>query len=246
MNTCFHRVDRAAMSQSNNNLGRRGLLPRYWSCASGFWRGKSARVSWTLTAGLLALALVQLAVQYRLNYWNRDFFNALERRDAARLWEEAWLFAPLAGLSIGLSVAAVWGRMTTQRKWLAVSRAPFEIVEQRPDKIAAHVSARLDRVEHGGRVGRPPVDSGDERLAAVHITVAVHTTRSVAAWPNALSIAAAAAAAWTSGAGTAAAKVREPTILPPSPTTLAENSTCAAGLPSGPCAIWKLRTSTTS
>src|SRR5258707_1148478 len=45
------------------------------------------------------------------------FFFALERRDAARLWEEAWLFAPLAGLSILLSVASVWGRMTTQRKW---------------------------------------------------------------------------------------------------------------------------------
>ncbi len=105
------------MSQSNNNLGRRGLLPRYWSCASGFWRGKSARVSWTLTAGLLALALVQLAVQYRLNYWNRDFFNALERRDAGRLWEQAVVFAPLACLSISISVASVWCRMTTQRKW---------------------------------------------------------------------------------------------------------------------------------
>jgi putative ATP-binding cassette transporter len=74
-------------------------------------------VSWPLTAALVAIALAQIAVQYRLNYWNRDFFNALERRDAARLWEEAWLFAPLAGLSILLSVAAVWGRMTTQRKW---------------------------------------------------------------------------------------------------------------------------------
>src|SRR5258706_14631607 len=43
--------------------------------------------------------------------------GSLERRDAVQLWEEAWLFAPLAGLSILLSVAAVWGRMTTQRKW---------------------------------------------------------------------------------------------------------------------------------
>jgi ABC-type uncharacterized transport system fused permease/ATPase subunit len=63
------------------------------------------------------LVLAQLAVQYRLNYWNRDFFNALERRDAGRLWEQALMFAPLACLSIALSVASVWGRMTTQRKW---------------------------------------------------------------------------------------------------------------------------------
>ena len=55
--------------------------------------------------------------QYRLNYWNRDFFNALESRDAAGLWAQAVIFAPLACLSISLSVASVWGRMTTQRKW---------------------------------------------------------------------------------------------------------------------------------
>jgi vitamin B12/bleomycin/antimicrobial peptide transport system ATP-binding/permease protein len=95
----------------------RPLFSRFWACASGFWEPKHARVSWLLTAALVAIALAQIAVQYRLNYWNRDFFNALERRDAARLWQEAWLFAPLAGLSILLSVASVWGRMTTQRKW---------------------------------------------------------------------------------------------------------------------------------
>jgi ABC-type uncharacterized transport system fused permease/ATPase subunit len=90
---------------------------RFWECASGFWKRKSAAVSWPLTLGLAALTLGQIATQYRLNYWNRDFFNALEQRNAARLWEQAWLFAPLAITSIALSVATVWGRMTTQRKW---------------------------------------------------------------------------------------------------------------------------------
>jgi vitamin B12/bleomycin/antimicrobial peptide transport system ATP-binding/permease protein len=103
--------------QQNDTSPGRPLFSRFWACASGFWERKHARVSWLLTAALVAIALAQIAVQYRLNYWNRDFFNALERRDAVRLWEEAWLFAPLAGLSIVLSVASVWGRMTTQRKW---------------------------------------------------------------------------------------------------------------------------------
>src|SRR5260370_40983482 len=105
----------------NDTSARRQLFWRFGAWASGFGEGNHARVSWPLTAALVAFALAQIAVQYRLNYWNRDFFNALERRDAAQLWEEAWLFAPLAGLSILLSVAAVWGRMTTQRRlreWL--------------------------------------------------------------------------------------------------------------------------------
>jgi vitamin B12/bleomycin/antimicrobial peptide transport system ATP-binding/permease protein len=90
---------------------------RFWACASGFWRWKYAAVSWPLTIGMAVLTLAQIFVQYRLNYWNRDFFNALERRDALHLWEEAALFVPLVAASIALSVAAVWGRMTTQRKW---------------------------------------------------------------------------------------------------------------------------------
>ena len=73
--------------------------------------------SWPLTIGLLAIAITQLVVQYRLNYWNRDFFNALQRRDADGLWIQAMIFVPLACLTVGLSVTSVWGRMTTQRKW---------------------------------------------------------------------------------------------------------------------------------
>jgi len=104
------------MQQSDTSQGG-PLFWRFWACASGFWERKHASVSWALTVALVAIALAQIAVQYRLNYWNRDFFNALERRDAARLWDEAWLFAPLAALSILLSVGSVWARMTTQRKW---------------------------------------------------------------------------------------------------------------------------------
>jgi putative ATP-binding cassette transporter len=99
-----------------NDTEVRPPFVRFWVEASGFWR-KQPATSWLLTIGMVALTLTQIAVQYRLNYWNRDFFNALERRDAARLWEEAFLFAPLAASSIAVSVATVWARMTAQRKW---------------------------------------------------------------------------------------------------------------------------------
>jgi ABC-type uncharacterized transport system fused permease/ATPase subunit len=65
----------------------------------------------------VVIAVLQLAVQYRLNYWNRDFFNALARHDGATLWRQVAVFAPLAIMSVGLSVISVWTRMTTQRKW---------------------------------------------------------------------------------------------------------------------------------
>jgi vitamin B12/bleomycin/antimicrobial peptide transport system ATP-binding/permease protein len=104
------------MTQDDRFAERRQLL-RFWSSASGFWGGEAARVSWALTAGLVVLGIAQLTVQYRLNFWNRDFFDALERRDAGGLWRQAAIFAPLALASVTLAVASVWGRMTTQRKW---------------------------------------------------------------------------------------------------------------------------------
>lgn len=101
----------------NGNHSGRDHLYRFWVTASGFWRGKSAVWGWSLTVGLLVMGIAQLVVQYRLNYWNRDFFDALGRRDGHGLWDQAMIFLPLACLSVALKVAAVWGRMTMQRKW---------------------------------------------------------------------------------------------------------------------------------
>jgi putative ATP-binding cassette transporter len=109
---------RSRMSQGREPKRNRGSrLCRFWSSAAGFWKGKSSGLSWPLSIALVAIALAQLAIQYLLNYWNRDFFNALERRDGALLWNEALIFVPLACSNIALAVASVWGRMTMQRKW---------------------------------------------------------------------------------------------------------------------------------
>ncbi len=58
-----------------------------------------------------------LLVQYRLNIWNRDFFDALERKDGPELWQQALVFAPLIAASTTLAIFGVWSRMTAQRKW---------------------------------------------------------------------------------------------------------------------------------
>jgi ABC-type uncharacterized transport system fused permease/ATPase subunit len=100
------------MSTSNDSFSeRKRLRSRFWQTASGFWLGRSAWVAWLLACSLIVLILVQLMVQYRLNYWNRDFFNALQRRDAAALQFEALLLVPLAASSIGLAILSVWLRM---------------------------------------------------------------------------------------------------------------------------------------
>jgi putative ATP-binding cassette transporter len=95
------------------------LVSRFWRSASGFWCGSSAWTAWLLTALLVASVLLQLVIQYRLNYWSRDFFDAFGRRDGPALRAQALIFLPLAGSSILVAVLAVWVRMTTQRRWRA-------------------------------------------------------------------------------------------------------------------------------
>jgi hypothetical protein len=95
------------------------LLARFWQSASGFWRGRSAWRAWLLVTLLIATGLLQLLTQYGLNFWNRDFFNAIGRKDAADLWIQALRFVPLAATSLFLTILSVWSRMTMQRTWRA-------------------------------------------------------------------------------------------------------------------------------
>lgn len=92
-------------------------LRRFWRSARGFWHGRSAVIAWGLMALLVVCTVFQLLVQYRLNLWNRDFFNALEFRDGREIWRQTYLLLVFAAMSIALAVIAVWGRMTFQRRW---------------------------------------------------------------------------------------------------------------------------------
>jgi putative ATP-binding cassette transporter len=95
----------------------RRLLARFWISAGGFWRGPSALIAWLLVSLLVGTVLLQLLTQYRLNFWNRDFFDAIERKDAGGLREQALRLLPLGTASLTLAVISIWGRMTLQRKW---------------------------------------------------------------------------------------------------------------------------------
>ncbi len=123
---------RSVSQKSDSRLDQRRLYARFWQSARGFWHGRRSWRVWLVTALLIAIVLVQLLVQYRLNLWNRDFFNALGRRDGAALWSEAQIFLPLAAASILLAAATVWARMRVQRKWreaLTVHVASFWLLD---------------------------------------------------------------------------------------------------------------------
>jgi vitamin B12/bleomycin/antimicrobial peptide transport system ATP-binding/permease protein len=107
------------VKETGQSMERRKLFARFWQAASGFWTGQSKREAWFLTLTLLGVILGQLYVQYRLNVWNRDLFNALEKKDISLVGHLALFFVPLAVAAVACNVASVWGRLTTQRAWRA-------------------------------------------------------------------------------------------------------------------------------
>ena len=66
---------------------------------------------------LVALALVNLALHYRLNVWHRAMFDALEKRDAAGVMLQTLIFAPLLAAVVGIAAAGTYGKLTLQRRW---------------------------------------------------------------------------------------------------------------------------------
>ena len=100
-------------------LKRDYLLTRFWISARGFWGAGGGRLAWVLSIGLIALIVLQITFQYGINVWNRLIFDAIEKKDAAKVFYLTGIFFPLAIGSVALGVVQVFARMTIQRRWRA-------------------------------------------------------------------------------------------------------------------------------
>jgi putative ATP-binding cassette transporter len=101
----------------SQKLRRKLLLRRFWQSALGFWRGADRRPSWSLTIAILLTILLNLAVSYGINVWNRSIFDGLEKHDSSRVLFLSLIYFPLLASSVCLMTAQVYARMTAQRRW---------------------------------------------------------------------------------------------------------------------------------
>src|SRR6266849_8890990 len=92
---------------------RRRLMRRFWRTARGFWGKSDDRRAWLLTGALVAILFIQLFVQYRVNVWNRDIFNALEQKDSGAVLAQVLIYLPLLCVSVITAVAVIYCRVTT-------------------------------------------------------------------------------------------------------------------------------------
>ena len=87
--------------------------------ASGFWRGADARRAWGLTIALATVLVLSTSATVALNHWTKWFFDALERRDAAALWQSALIFLAIIAFMAAIGVCIVLTRERLQVHWRA-------------------------------------------------------------------------------------------------------------------------------
>jgi len=91
--------------------------------ACGYWTAPGYRaVAWLLTAGMVVLGVANVGIALWLNIWNRDFFNALEKRDLAQLFELLWILAVIvvsAGVAVAIQLHVKRRLQINWRSWLS-------------------------------------------------------------------------------------------------------------------------------
>lgn len=102
----------AEIQSFDREIGR-----RFQKFAGAYWSGDSARQAWFWTLALGGTLVLRLAVDVANNRWNRWFFDALERRDAASVGLAILAFFLLVACIAAVGVAIVITRETLQVRW---------------------------------------------------------------------------------------------------------------------------------
>ena len=107
------------MTADTDQQTRQYLLARFWEAALGFWRNGGGRTAWVLTFAVIAISVVNLVLQYRLNVWHRGMFDALDRRDGSSVLHQTVIFLPLIAAVVSVAATGTLAKMTLQRRWRA-------------------------------------------------------------------------------------------------------------------------------
>src|SRR5437016_2787474 len=95
----------AASQGGEAAAGEQGyFLWRFIRLAGPYFTSEEKWSAWGMAAAVIALTLLQIGIQIRLNWWNKDFFDALEQRNWQAFIGQMWLFAGWAGAGMVTAV----------------------------------------------------------------------------------------------------------------------------------------------
>jgi putative ATP-binding cassette transporter len=107
-----------AFTDIKTTPGRRQGM-RFLLYAARFWAGDHTRAAWLWTIAVIVSLIAQNLAFLAMNFWNRAFFDALEKRDVATLWTTA-SYLPVLVLCFAASLTGLMiARMMFQARWRA-------------------------------------------------------------------------------------------------------------------------------
>jgi putative ATP-binding cassette transporter len=95
----------------------RGLLRQAWDLARPYWNSEEKWAARGLLLVVVALNLIGVALNVRLNTWNNDFYDALQQYNWPEFWRQFAIFGVLAFLLIVVAVYSLYLRQILHIRW---------------------------------------------------------------------------------------------------------------------------------
>ncbi len=130
-----------------------GFLTAFWALAKPYWLSPQRAKGLALLAAVIGLSLGAVFLEVQFNTWNRDFYNALEKKDQPAFFEQLWRFTYLALIWIVVVVYRLYLQQMLQIEWRAWLNEHF-LARWLRDRAYY----RLQLVDRG-------VDNPDQRIA---------------------------------------------------------------------------------
>ena len=95
----------------------RGFLRDAWNLAWPYWKSEEKWSAIGLLAAVITLNLIIVWLNVRFNYWNNDFYNALQQYDWSEFWRQFAIFGLLATGFIIVSVYSAYLERILHFRW---------------------------------------------------------------------------------------------------------------------------------
>jgi putative ATP-binding cassette transporter len=114
------------------------FLLRFWHLAGPYWRSPRRGRAWLLAGLVVALTIAQVALAIALNFWNEQFFNALEQKQLDRFLLLVGIFAALVAATVLVMSLHLHFKRRLQidwRDWLTAETLDKWMTEGRPYQL---------------------------------------------------------------------------------------------------------------
>jgi vitamin B12/bleomycin/antimicrobial peptide transport system ATP-binding/permease protein len=98
-------------------MQKAGFLTAFWALAKPYWVSEQRTKGLGLLLAVVALSLGAVYLEVQFNNWNRDFYNALEKKDQAEFYGQLWRFTYLALIWIVVMVYRLYLQQMLYMEW---------------------------------------------------------------------------------------------------------------------------------